>query len=87
VLGRHHADVAMTVNNLAVLERDDGNLDLAAALFRRALGSFVRTLGERHPHSVLARGNRRAVEREVAAQKAHGARPVIRLKKRRPTRR
>jgi tetratricopeptide (TPR) repeat protein len=87
VLGRHHADVAMTVNNLAVLERDDGDLDLAAALFRRALASFVRTLGERHPHSVLARGNRRAVERELAAKNAHAARPVIRLKKRVPTRR
>ena len=57
----------MTVNNLAVLERDDGNLDRAAALFRRALVSFVRTLGARHPHAVLARANRRAVEREIAA--------------------
>ena len=51
----------MTVNNLAVLERDDGNLDRAAALFRRALASFVRTLGARHPHAVLALANRRAV--------------------------
>ena len=29
VLGGHHVDVAMTVNNLAVLERDAGNLDRA----------------------------------------------------------
>jgi hypothetical protein len=67
----------MTVNNLAVLERDDGNLARAAALFRRAVGSFVRALGDRHPHAVLARANRRAVEHELARA----------LKKARPNRR
>ena len=53
LLGRDHADVAMTVNNLAVLERDAGRLDRSAALFRRAHGSFRRALGDRHPHTVL----------------------------------
>ena len=75
VLGRHHADVAMTVNNLAVLERDDGNLERAAALFRRALGSFVRTLGARHPHARARAGQpprRRARDR---ARRAHAAPP------------
>ena len=78
VLGRHHADVAMTVNNLAVLERDDGNLKRAAALFRRALASFIRTLGARHPHARLAQANRRAIEHEIAAG---AAKPARRLKK------
>ena len=59
----------MTVNNLAVLERDDVHLERAAALFRRALGSFVRALGRKHPHAVLALANRRAVDRELALKK------------------
>ena len=54
----------MTVNNLAVLERDAGRLDRSAALFRRAHGSFRRALGDRHPHTVLAAANRRAVAAE-----------------------
>ncbi|HVV52589.1 MAG TPA: tetratricopeptide repeat protein, partial [Polyangia bacterium] len=72
--GRHHPDVALTVNNLAVLERDGGRLARAEALFRRAADSFGRTLGARHPHRILARQNLRAV---VDA----------RLKRRAPTRR
>jgi len=74
VLGRHHADVAMTVNNLAVLERDEGKLKRSAGLFGRPLGRFVRTLGDRHPHAVLARGNRRAIEHELAERAASGER-------------
>ena len=54
----------MTVNNLAVLERDDGNLERAAALFRRAFATFRAVLGDRHPHTVLAEANRRAVAAE-----------------------
>jgi tetratricopeptide (TPR) repeat protein len=84
VLGRHHADVAMTVNNLAVLERDEGNLAEAAALFQRALDSFVKAVGPRHPNAVLARTNRRAIEHEISAKAAEGAgpkRPARRLKK------
>jgi hypothetical protein len=33
----------------------------AGALFRRAATSFARRLGARHPHTVLARDNLRAV--------------------------
>jgi hypothetical protein len=54
----------MTVNNLAVLERDDGNLDRAETLFRRASATFSARLGEAHPHSLLAEANRRAVHAE-----------------------
>ncbi len=61
LLGRHHPDVALTVNNLAVLERDEQRLARAEALFRRAADSFGRALGPRHPHTVLARDNLRAV--------------------------
>ena len=70
----------MTVNNLAVLERDDGRLDHAAALFRRASGSFKACLGEGHPHSLLAEANRRAVDTERTAHPEG-------LKRRRKTRR
>jgi hypothetical protein len=51
----------LTVNNLAVLERNEHRLARAEALFRRAADSFGHTLGLRHPHTVLARGNLRAV--------------------------
>ena len=74
----------MTVNNLAVLERDEGNLGQSAALFQRALDSFVRAVGARHPNAVLARSNRRAIEHEMAAKasgKASPKRPARRLKK------
>ena len=51
----------MTVNNLAVLERNAGRAAVARALFRRAAGSFRRTLGAAHPHTRLARENLSAV--------------------------
>ena len=66
LLGRHHPDVALTVNNLAVLERNEDRLARAEALFRRAAASFGRALGPRHPHTVLARENLRAVRRGAA---------------------
>jgi hypothetical protein len=75
----------MTVNNLAVLEREEGHLEPSAVLFRRALDGFVRSVGARHPNAVLTRTNRRAVEREIAALAAR--RPARDLKKRGRTRR
>jgi hypothetical protein len=62
LLGRDHPDVAMTVNNLAVLERDDGRSARARVLFRRAFESFRRVLGAGHPHTRLARDNHRAAD-------------------------
>ena len=76
----------MTVNNLAVLEREDGNLERRAALFRRALGGFVRSWAPATRTRCSTRTNRRAVEREIAALAAR-RRPARDLKKRGQTRR
>ena len=59
----------MTVNNLAVLERDDGHLDRVRGAVPARPRQLRRALGARHPHAVLA-ANRRAVEgdRELAAR-------------------
>ena len=42
----------MTVNNLAVLLKDQGKLDEAKAMYERALAGRERTLGADHPHTL-----------------------------------
>ena len=42
----------MTVNNLAVVLKDQGKLDEAKAMYERALAGRERTLGADHPHTV-----------------------------------
>jgi hypothetical protein len=64
----------MTVNNLAVLERDEGNLDRAAPSSGAPSSRLSAPSGARHPHAVLARANRRALERERAATATDEAR-------------
>ena len=59
----------MTVNNLAVLEREDGHLEQSAVLFRRALDSFSTGAGRPPPaHGADAdQSGRSSANRGVAA--------------------
>ena len=75
----------MTVNNLAVLERDEGNLDARRALFRRALAQLRPDAGRPPPPHAARRWPTGAPSsgrcRGAPARRANTARP---LKKRRP---
>ncbi len=54
--------MALTVNNLAVLNERAGRLREAAQLFRRAGSSFQRSLGADHPHTRLAKNNLKNIQ-------------------------
>ena len=73
LLGPDHPDVAMTLNNLAVLRRAQGEHAEAAALYRRALSAFERALGKRHPKAVACRANH---ARLLRVMRASGTRPT-----------
>jgi hypothetical protein len=57
VFGERHHHVADTLNDLGNTARDAGDLDGAAALFRRALAGFEATLGPTHPRVAIALSN------------------------------
>jgi hypothetical protein len=58
--------VALTLHNLAHLERERGNAKRARALYARAWKSFHRVLGPKHPHTRLAAANLKAADAERA---------------------
>jgi hypothetical protein len=68
VFGRHHPEVAMTLNNFAVLERERGALAPALALCARAHRTYLAALGSRHPQTRLARANLRAVDAQLRSE-------------------
>ena len=49
MLGTEHPETATSLNNLAVLLRDQGDLAGARPLFERALAIFEKVLGPEHP--------------------------------------
>ena len=57
LLGRNHVEVALTLNNLAVLYKTQGRFDVAAELYRRALSCLEPALSPRHPNLVKCRKN------------------------------
>src|SRR5437016_2277783 len=59
-LGPDHPDTARSLNNLALLLHDRGELAAARGLFERALTIRERVLGPDHPHTAASR---RALER------------------------
>jgi tetratricopeptide (TPR) repeat protein len=65
LLGPDHPDVAMTLNNLAVLCKARGRYAEAATLYRRALSLFERELGPRHPKVTTCRENYEKLLREM----------------------
>ena len=57
VLGPDHVDVALTLNNLAVLYTSLGAYDEAAGCYRRALAIYEETLDPTHPKLVTCQAN------------------------------
>jgi hypothetical protein len=55
VLGPDHPGTAISINNLAVLLRDQGELAAARPLFERALAIRERMLGPDHPATIWVR--------------------------------
>ena len=56
-LGPAHPDTLATVNNLANLLSDQGKLDEAEPLYRRALAGKEEALGPAHPSTLNSVGN------------------------------
>ncbi len=57
VLGPEHPDTLRSVNNLAVLYRNQGKYEQAEPLLQRALTTRERVLGPEHPDTVRTREN------------------------------
>ena len=59
--GAEHPQVAVVINNLAVLCSSQGNRDEAKKLYRQALSIYEKTCGGDHPNAVACRENLEAV--------------------------
>ena len=57
VLGPEHPDTAMSLNNLAVLLKDQGDLAGARPLYERALAITEKVLGPEHPDTAMSLNN------------------------------
>jgi hypothetical protein len=55
----------MTLNNLAVLLKKQGEYEEAAALYRRAIAIFEAALGAEHPKVVTCQKNLEALLRNL----------------------
>ena len=60
--GPDHPDVAIDLNNLALLLQATNRLAEAEPLMRRALAIFETSLGPDHPNTVTVRNNLAALE-------------------------
>ena len=67
ILGDGHPDVAMTLNNLAVLLKATGKLAEAESLYARSLAIFRRALGEDHPKVAACRRNVQKLRMKISA--------------------
>ena len=54
-VGLRHPETATSLDTLAGLLRDQGELDAARSLYQRALGIRQRVLGPDHPKTVSSR--------------------------------
>ena len=62
-----HPDVALTLNNLAVLYKSHARYAEAEPLYRCALAIFETTLGPGHPKAIACGENHRALLRELTS--------------------
>ncbi|MCQ8775176.1 tetratricopeptide repeat protein, partial [Streptomyces telluris] len=60
-LGENHPNTLASINNLAALLQDQGELKKARALHERVLTTYRRTLGEDHPKTLTSLNNLAAV--------------------------
>jgi len=56
-LGDRHRDTLTSINNLASLLQDNGDLAAAEPLYREALQARRETLGDRHPDTLISINN------------------------------
>ncbi len=57
LLGKEHPDVAMTLNNLAFVVHDKGDLKTAIELSRASLDTYTLALGADHPSVARGKNN------------------------------
>lgn len=60
-MGLEHPEIAITMNNLALVLRAMGKIEAAQALFTQALSVFEKTVGAEHPNTMLCRQNAESV--------------------------
>jgi hypothetical protein len=65
LLGSKHPDVAMTLNNLAVLSKSRGRYVEAEAMYRRAIAIFEQLLDASHPKVISCRKNFASLMRKM----------------------
>lgn len=56
-LGPEHSNLAIRLNNLAILYADQGKYEQAEPLFRRAIAIYQQTFGPDHPGTKTIEGN------------------------------
>jgi tetratricopeptide (TPR) repeat protein len=62
-----HPDVASSLNNLAVLYRNQGKYSEAEPLYLDALAMSERTLGANHPNTITVRNNLRRLQQQMTS--------------------
>ena len=61
LLGKEHPDVALSLNNLAGLYRNQGRYEEAKSYLKQALKIVEQALGPEHPSSQAMRNNLEAI--------------------------
>jgi tetratricopeptide (TPR) repeat protein len=74
-LGPEHPDTALSLNNLALLLKDQGDLAGARPLNERALAIYEKARGPEHPHTALSLNNLAGQLRDQGD--LAGARPLL----------
>ena len=64
LLGKKHPELALSLNNLAVVLGARGDRKGAVKAYRRALAIFSASVGKKHPHYLGARRNLERIERD-----------------------
>jgi hypothetical protein len=90
LLGAGHPELALSLNNLAVVLASRGATAEAARTYERALAILSRTVGPRHPHYVACKQNLDKLERPATVRSPRSPRrpgpPRSRDRRARPAR-